>query len=237
MARGHEGERKMEYATKVLSPDEFVRVEPEPLIVQEGTVLVLEPTNQDLSKYFATVALRTYEDLQTMGFMPRGIELQRIKDALQDDDDATRREVELRRNATEMYPRTGMRQQYNQSRREYHPALSRVLADHYGVSIAADSTSARTVWNWAKYVEVKKGGPILATLFQDITIHQDATLTVGKQIKTLFAGDIYIHETGTLVSLGSYLKIWASSITAFDGPTFINTAVIVKSPPWKLDIP
>ncbi len=174
MARGHKGELKMEYAKKVLSPDEFVRVEPESLVVQQGTVLVLEPTNPDQSKYFATVALRTYEDLQTMGFMPRGIELERMKVAIQDDDDGTRREVELRRNATEIYQRTGMRQQYNQSRREYHPALSRVLADHYGVSIAADSTSARTVWNWAKYIDVKKGGLIWANILQDITIHQDA---------------------------------------------------------------
>ena len=90
MARGHKGELKMEYAKKVLSPDEFVRVEPESLVVQQGTVLVLEPTNPDQSKYFATVALRTYEDLQTMGFMPRGIELERMKVAIQDDDDGTR---------------------------------------------------------------------------------------------------------------------------------------------------
>ena len=148
------------------------------------------------------------------------------------------REVELRRNATEIYQRTGMRQQYNQSRREYHPALSRVLADHYGVSIAADSTSARTVWNWAKYIDVKKGGLIWANILQDITIHQDATLKVGEQVKTLLVGDIYIHETGTLVSLGSYLKIWASTITAFDGPSrIIDTALIVKSPPWKFELP
>ncbi len=235
-----------------LTAREFVQQEPLSLVVAKGETVTLSPTNPELAHHFARVPMRTVEDLQVMGFLPRGLDIESLRTAVRDDDDFTRRDMEawLERNpkaaktvdepcdcgaskARERTPQATMAQLFRLERKRVHPALSALLSEHYNNAIAPDDVVSRTTWRWVKYVE-RRLIPIYVlfpVLFQDITISADATLVAEHGTSSMLARDIYIHQTGTLRSLSSHLRIWASSIQTFDGPS-LSISVLLKAPPW-----
>jgi hypothetical protein len=195
--------------------------------VEDDEQLVLSSTDRAHHKYFARVKFGAFEDLQVLGLVPRGLRQEAIRSAMLEDD------KEAERLARERVPHEAppspcdcnghgtralsfsekLRATVRSIRRDYNPALARLLSSHYGTEFAWDSTLAVSVRGWAsRYVS---GGATIIGLFKDITIGRGARLQVDANSTSLLARNIRIHRTGTLAHNGGYLKVWANSIETF----------------------
>jgi len=216
---------------------------PRNIEVAENSELSLSPAHPELAECFAKVRLRNYEDLQLLGFVPRKLAEDRIRGALKADDDEVYRIASASTSApshcdcngeatgTRSFA-SGLRASYNAVRKKHNPTLARVLSDHYGASIAWDDPIAGAARNWVSKLD-SKAAVVIVALFQDIKIHRNATLSVDAGTDSLLAHDIMIHRSGRLVQRGSYMKIWANSVTTFlDLASQLDTKVTSVQSPW-----
>jgi hypothetical protein len=224
---------------RAMSAAELIRQDPRDLDVPENTELLLSPDDPHLVHHFARVDIRSYEDLQLLGFVPRGLNLEALHRALGEDDEASQQVAQTQLNRGEPCDDaddqessygSSMRELTARIRRDYHPSLSRVLSEHYRTEIALDSLRAQIVWKWASSIERWNERSVVATLFQDITVNKNATLHIDKSNRLLMAGDIRIHKTGKIVRSGGYLKIWAHSVSAFTDFSEVITAAVHRFP-------
>jgi len=206
---------------------EAVRREVHDVHVGDDEQVVLSATDRAHHKYFARVKFSAFEDLQVLGFVPRGLRQEAIRSAMVEDDH------EALRLARERMPKDvapspchcnghgervasfseSLRATVRSIRRDYNPALARLLSSHYGTEFEWDSTLAASVRGWAsRYVS---GGATIIALVNDITIGRGARLQVDASSTSLLARHIWIHRTGTLAHNGGFLKVWASSIETF----------------------
>lgn len=232
---------------RLLAAKDALRSELRPIDVPENTEFLLSPSDPEYASSFARVRVRSYEDLQTLGFVPRRLAEEKVRQAIAADD----REVyELASrmprqssgdcgcSESPTYASTSrgspIRTAYNSIRKRHNPTLSRVLADHYGSQITWDAAVTAIARKWT--VAVKLNPEIILVLLGDITINKNATLAVAPNSKSLLAWNIWIHTTGRLVGQGSYLKIWANSVNRF--PNFLNIAAVEAArkiaPVWSL---
>jgi len=220
------------------TPREVVSQEPQDMEIPEGAHVSLAPASREMARLFCRVRLESFEDLQTLGFIPRGLAQDRFVRALAEDDEAA---LKIAQDARQWSPRDcdgersysdHVRSVYQQIRKSHHPALAGLLSEHYHAPIAWDAPVAGIARKW--FVSL---GPsaisILVVALKDIIIHRNATLTVDARSKALLANHIHIHRTGRLVYPGGYLKIWASSIDLFD--TFAIKPDQIFRPPWRVN--
>ncbi len=232
---------------RLLTAKDALRLELRPIEVPENAEILLSPANPEYASCFARVRLKSYEDLQTLGFVPRRLAEEKVRQAMAADDGEvydlagkmlrqSSGECGCSKGAAHVTVLRGspIRSVYNNIRKRHNPALARVLADHYGTQMAWDTPVPAIVRKWV--VAVRLNPEIIIALLGDITIHKNATLAVAASSKSLMAWNIWIHTTGRLVQQSSYLKIWANSINRFTN--FLSPAVIDAAkkitPIWSL---
>jgi hypothetical protein len=224
---------------RAMSAAELIRQDPRDLEVPEGTEVLLSPDDPQFAHHFARVDMRSYEDLQLLGFIPRGLDLDALRSAIRHDDEAAQQVAHERlargnpcddRERQETSYGSSLRELTAQIRRDYHPALSRLLNEHYRTTIELDSMRAGLTWKWASSLKELDAVSLVASLFQDITVHKDATLRIDKTDRMLMASNIRIHKTGKIVRSGGYLKIWAHSISAFIDFSEVVTEAVHRFP-------
>jgi hypothetical protein len=228
---------------RIYTAEEVVREEGRDLEVPEDREFRLAPGEPHAAHFFFRVRLRTYSDVQLLGFVPRALPEEKVRRAIAEDDGGARQLAqETLRAARPLveadcqcapaasgplpYGRQ-LRTTYTRIRRFHHPAFAELLSDHYGVEVAWDSPTVVNLWRWASSPEAIA----VIALFGDITINRNATLLVDSTTKALWAANIWIHRTGRLVSQSGYLKIWAHSIRNLGNPVITD---VVHTGPWLL---
>ena len=230
-----------------LKAKEALKLELRPIEVPEGAEVVLSPTDPEYASSFARVRIQSYEDLQTLGLVPRRLAEDKVRQALAADDSEV---YELAGKLLQqpaggcgcsdagtqgsMLRASPVRGIYNAIRKRHNPALARVVADHYGTQMTWDASVPVIVRKWTLAVSAK--AQIVLAVIGNITINKNATLTVASSSKSLLAWNIWIHSTGKLKAQGSYLKVWANSVSRF--PNFVSAAdvdlAMKVAPVWSL---
>jgi hypothetical protein len=231
----------------VQSPKDALRRELKTLQVAAGADVMFSPHDREFADYFGRVAVKTFDDLKVLGFVPRGLAEDKVRSAIAADEEEAYK-VALTRTADAPAPHrdcdcqgspaanatggtsSSLRQRYVSARKAFNPTLARVLAQHLQTRVEWDSPTASIVRNWVSYIDRPQQSAISIALLSDITIDRGATLRVDRSTKALFAGTIYIHRTGQLIYDGGYLKIWASAISSFIG--LATTVTSVTDIPW-----
>jgi len=212
---------------KPCSATEALRRDVVDLHVDDDDQLVLSPTERTHHPYFSRIRLEAFEDLQVLGLVPRGLRQEAVRSAIASDDEAVLRLAEERARRGEAaapcrcsHPsaRSGsfsddLRTSYQAIRRDYNPALARVLSNHYGTELKWDSNLAISVRGWAS--RFSKQALVTIALFRDIQIGRNARLEVEASSVELLARNIRIHRSGTLSHHGAYLRVWANSIESY----------------------
>ena len=237
----------------VVSAAEALRQDLRDVEVPAGQSVMLSPYEREYADCFARVAVRNYDDLQTLGLVPRGLSEDRVRRAIADDDEETYKAAREML-ASQPAPHGGceckpeaagsanvgtLRQHYSRARRSFNPALSRLLSDHLKTRVEWDSPVAGVVRRWASYAA--DAGLYADTNFivsvqilrlRDIIIGPGATLHVDPGTQDLLAATIWIHQTGRLRHGGGYLKIWASAISRYRDLHIQIEATPAASIPW-----
>lgn len=223
----------------LVSPKEAIRREARTIEVEENTEFLLSPENRELASYFSRVEIKSYKDLQILGFVPRGLAEEKVRNAIAADDNEVykiaislpyepARNCNCKGHSSEATMSWGknLRATYNSIRKKHNPALANLLSDYYGKQIEWDSPLPTIIRNWHDRIN----RVIITAMFNDIIIHRNATLLVAPSIKVKLANNIWIHRVGgQLAYQGSYLRIWATSINSF------NDTITTKfnfNPPW-----
>jgi hypothetical protein len=214
--------------------------------IPDDETVVLSPASPEFGQAFVRVQATTFDDLQLLGLVPRGIAEEPLKRAIAADDDtaatvvrqAPPRDTECAchggdAQATRVAYGRDLRLAYGRVRKSYHPALASLLSDHLGTRVTWDSPTAAIVRK--NVTGALRQTPHMIALFEDITIGKNATLAVDPTLKTLYAGTIWIHRSGRLRQQGSYVKIWASAIRTYvDFASVVTNSAKVHAP-WRLN--
>lgn len=232
---------------RIFTAKEAVMRERIDIEVPENSEIVLSPSNPEFKPHFARVVLRTYDDLRILGFIPRGLADDKVRQAIAEDDaevyDLACKMIRHSPNTCSCSGETihapashgnPIRGIYNGFRKRHNPSLARLLSDHYGSPIAWDGTIPVTVRKWATSIYLKP--EILLILSGDIKINKNSTLSLSSNSKLLLAWNIWIHSTGKLISNGSYIKIWANSINHFNYVVDVQALNSARNitPVWSL---
>lgn len=232
---------------RVLAAKDALRLELRPIEVPENAELLLSPAHPEYAPSFARIRLRSYEDLQTLGLVPRRLAEEKVRQAIAADD-AEVYELSgkmLQQSVRDCSCSSGgahapmsrgnpIRATYNNIRKRHNPALARLLSDHYGTQVSWDTPLPAILRKWV--ISLTLYPEIILACFGDVTVHKNATLAVAASTKSLMAWNIWIHKTGRLVAHGSYLKVWANSINRFTdylSPGVVDAARKI-APLWAL---
>jgi hypothetical protein len=240
-------------SVRVCSAEEALRRKGTSIEVHEDQQVTLTPDDERFARAFARVPLKSFADMQVLGFVPRNIPEESLRGALRSDD-AVAYELATKSGLSSSVSECGctassdsshaqrrahgaatdLRATYNQIRMFNHPTLARVLSDHYQATVAWDDPIAASVHKWIRKfdTELLRDRPILTALVEDVTIHRGATLALENDMRSLYANNIRIHRSGRLVQRGNYVKIWAASVTSF--LLELSTVVNAKTAPWHL---
>ncbi len=237
------GREEVHREVKMLTAKEVLQRDTRSIDVPEGSQFMLSPSDPDQASWFSRVQLRSYEDLQTLGFVPRRLAEDKVRQAIAADD------AEVHGLASKLLaqpagvcgcPKSGactsasrprpLRTVYNSVRKRHNPSLAKLLGEHYGASMAWDDPGAAIMRKWLDAARWHR--EIIVAVLRDITIQRNATFTVAPSAKSLMARNIWIHPTGRLVGQGSYLRIWANSISRFLHAGAIE-AVREHAPVWS----
>src|SRR5436190_19253865 len=75
----------------VYSPKEALKHDLRNIDVPENATVFLSPNTEGLRDCFARVRIRTLEDVQLLGFIPRGLATEKLHSAIQADDEEARK--------------------------------------------------------------------------------------------------------------------------------------------------
>lgn len=237
-----------------LAAKDVLRLELRPIEVPENQTFVFSPANHDYASCFARVRLRSYEDLRILGFIPRKLAEEKIRQAIAADDaeafdlagkmlrdsggDCGCMEKGARESTKQASP---IRPKYNSIRKRHNPALARLVGDHYGVQMAWDEPLVAILRH--SLLALAIGPEILTAVSGDIIIHRNATFAVSRASRLVMARNIWINKSGQFVSQSSYLRIWANSINCV--LDFLDPNIVIEGrktvPIWQwpdlLDFP
>jgi hypothetical protein len=231
---------------KTCSASEALRGEQENLVVEENQTVAFSPANRDVAHHFVRVRLTGFEDLQTIGFVPRRLSEDAARRAILADNDETYKlaasqmassQTSCRCERSDRHAnfKTQLRDVYTRIRRFNNPALARVLSDHYETHIPFHDPFPALVNNWISYLDftVRFGEPILLSVLADVTIHRGGVLVTDRKLKSFRAWNIWIHSRGQMVHKSTYIMVWANKIASF-----LDLQDIVSSfnrdVPWRL---
>lgn len=197
------------------------------VVVADDSEQILSPSNPETADHFFRSQMTSYSDLQILGFVPRRLNEDRVRQAIAEDDRELFKALtdggslalcgcgsgdkELGHSARSRT--TPLRASYNAVRSAHNPALARVMSEHLGTTIDWDTPAVGVVRKWA--TSIKNKPIIIGLLLEDITINRNATLTIAAVTRALLVHDIFIHRTGTLRQQGGYLRVWANSVNQF----------------------
>lgn len=234
---------------KLCTAKEALRHEARKIEVPENVDLAMSPTHPELFNSFVRVRLNSYEDLQLLGFVPRKLPEEKVRQAISsDDDEVYKMAINLSRQAPsdcectnphERIPSSfghNLRGVYNGIRKAHNPSLAKLLSDHFSTHIPWDDPIAGITRKWALYLDSRFSAVILAVILLDITINRGASFTVDANVKSFLAHNIRIHRTGRLIQEGGYMKIWANSMTTFLDFSDVVTQDPRVAPPWLIGL-
>ena len=164
------------------------------------------------------MAVRTFADLQALGFAPGGLSEAQVKRAIADDDMEALRTARTRcgrwSEAPEPEPEPtdrALRAAYDEIRAAQNPHLARVMSEQTGVAHSWDDTSARVLAGAMTKLTLQ---PVFIPLMlvQDIVVQRDATLRIDAGISLLRARDIRLYVGAKLVLHGPYTKVICRSV-------------------------
>jgi len=222
-----------EQGIHVLTPEQALSRQTEDLFVEDDTEVVISPDRREYARYFARVKAKSIKDLQNLGLVPRGVGEEDLKKAIAKDDDAalqSARELLSRSSsghcgcggdANQSAPsppsfRDQLARSYSSVRKAYNPALAELLSRHQKTEFSWDSVHLQSVRGWvSRASQLAAEVSLISALFQDIRIGRGARLVLDPGTTILYARGVYIHQTGSLIHKGSYLRIWASSIERY----------------------
>ncbi len=216
-------------ALPVLRPDELLRRPLADLIVEDGAELHVHAKGT-YADYFARVHVNSVVDLQTLGFVPRGLREETLKQAVKEDDKTayeTARQIMSRdgwrecsceaKSGVHSSHSASLLSLYRRVRRTANPALAALLSDHQGAEFRWDSIHVQSVKGWLdRASDALSRSALVLSLFNDICIGRQSRLVLDSDCVELFARGIYIHRSGTLVHRGGYLRIWAGQIARYE---------------------
>ncbi len=233
---------------KLCTAKEALRHEVRQIVVPENAELLLSPSHPELANFFVRVHLKSYEDLQLLGYVPRRLHEEKVRQAITADNEEVYRlassmasqlsppdcECQYQSAHTSESFKGSLRSTYNRIRNTHNPTLGRLLSDHLGAHVPWDDPIASITRKWVSRLDdrIFLEKPVLAVIAEDITINRNASLIVDPGLQSLLAHDVRIHRRGRVVLQGSYIKIWANSIGSF---LDIGTTTTVKvTPPWAV---
>jgi hypothetical protein len=217
------------------------------LRVAEGETAMVGPGAREANS-FHLVSVGEYSDLQALDLVPRELEHESVRAAIEADDaDA----YALARDFVRAGPpghcgcngrSFELRKAYSGIRRQHHPNLASVLSDHFGRPIAWDDLHPRVVRAWhSRLVDVHV--PLLVGLLalNDIDIAAHGTMQVPRTVDVLNAREIQIGGEGRLDFQGGGVKVrctsltgpgllWKDSLAVAVAATAVNRAVEAATP-------
>lgn len=213
------------------------------VIVPEDQEVEFAPSNPETAVHFSQVFVKSIADLQLLGFVPRRLSEERVRQAVEEDDRAAYSLAAARlaarpASACECHGHAAapsfsaeFRRDYRQVRQAHAPAVARVLSELFQRSIAFDDPHPRLVTRWVQLVSDKAFAerPILIAALMDITINRGATLRIEPLLKSLHANNVWIHRQGSFRQQGSHLRLWAHHISGFFGTTEIKNEVTARA--------
>lgn len=216
----------------------------EDLVVPDGQTVEFTPHNREFAHCFARVRLSAFEDLQLLGLVPRGLPEQALRQAIASDEEQAYRmaaaSARPSRHGCGCAPSHDggsghLADTYREIHRSNNPALARLLSDHYESRIAFHDALPVLIRNWVRYFDTKRhfDAGIVTSVLSDVTIHRNGVLATDRTLKTLLARNIWIHRSGQLMQQGSYLRIWAHTVSRFLDIRDISAALRIEAP-WRI---
>ncbi len=127
-----------------------------------------------------------------LGFLPRGLAEEKVRSAIEADDKEARALLMSSAHAAHAAPcscngvkerapssrQNPLTRSYRALRRTHHPALARVLSDHYRMPIGWDDPIPRLAATWVEYLGLRApfDRNLIVALLQDITIEKNARM-------------------------------------------------------------
>lgn len=231
---------------KTCSASEALCGEQESLVVEENQTVMFSPSNRDVAHHFVKVRLTGFEDLQTIGFVPRGLSEDVARRAILADNEETYKlaasqlalsqpSCRCERGDRHISSGAQLRDVYTQIRRFNNPALARVLSDHYKTHIPFHDPFPALVNNWISYLDLttKFGAPVILSVLGEVTIHRGGVLVTDRKLKAFLAWNIWIHPRGQMVHKSAFIRVWASQIASFQDVVDILSSYD-RDVPWRL---
>ena len=72
---------------KLCTAKDVLKREASRIEVPENAEMLLSPTNREFASYFSQVEIKSYEDLQLLGFVPRRLSEEKVRQVITADDD------------------------------------------------------------------------------------------------------------------------------------------------------
>jgi hypothetical protein len=208
------------------------------LVVPEDQEWHVDQRDERFSGMLHRVRVCTYEDLQTLHFIPVRLRETDVREAMAHDDGEALAAARSHLQTGSMVCSCGMgagvahasgpvayrrslRTTYNAIRKFYNPALARVYSEAMGTKEAWDSLAVAIVAGWVKKVPPsltlasappppKLIHPLLVMFGKEIEINKNATLYTGP-VNYLNAIALKIHVGGKMKIQSSGIKIWCKS--------------------------
>jgi hypothetical protein len=183
--------------------DEALRENGIDISVPAGTSLTVGPFEAQYSQAFRLAEVRSFTDLHRLGFIRKEIAEDQLTKAIHADDRTFRESVQHQRlsghdSACSCEDRRG-RGEATPSRRHVQSQLIELLQPLYRQSLTADDLLTRHTYGHAKQW-LNRPARYLVGLFvvNDITVGDNATLTMTPTVERLNANEISIGNNGHL---------------------------------------
>lgn len=204
-------------ATKGATTDisQLLESERPDLIVTESVERELRMTDQEASHHFERVVVRSFGDLQALGFAPAEVTEAHVRAALADDDLEALRTSSRPCNCTdatdEQSNASASRVAFDEIRATQHPHLARLFSEQTGIEHQWDSISVRVLAGAMSQLSLHELY-LQLLLARDIVVQANASLLIDAGISLLRARDIKLHVGARLVLTGPYAKVICRSV-------------------------
>jgi hypothetical protein len=184
------------------------------LVVDESMERELRSTDEDALRHFETVVVRSFGDLQVLGFVPGELTEPHVRKAMADDDLEALRQAPRPCNCAEGSGGSttlGSRVLFDEVRSAQHPHLARLFSDKTGIEHRWDSISVRMLAGAMSRLALHELH-LQLLLVQDIIVRPNATLFVDAAVSLLRARDIQLYVGARLVMAGACSKVVCRSV-------------------------
>lgn len=208
----------------IISIEEALGKPREDLFVARDQSVTIGPDRREYSKYFHNVNIKTFNDLKSLHLIPEKLEENKVRESIKLDEEEALKVARLRMEViisdlvTQPRYDTQLKKVYSSIRKGLNTNLARLISDTYESGTPFESRKMSPIlldkqFNNLINIEerMKRLHGQIATI-KDITISNNAKLSVDPNVDTLFAKNIRIHQGGKLIIRGSFLKIVCDSM-------------------------